>query len=314
MRPMTRREWIGATALGALAASAARGELQKLRTDRLSYRLSIAAYSLRQYLPQDGKPGRMTMEQFFEHATRWGFDAVEPTSYYFPSTDPEYLNGLKAKAHKLGLQISGTAIRNDFCHPDANQREKEIEHVKNWIGIAAHLGAPVIRVFAGNEHAGQGDNAARAMVVEGLKEVCDDAGAHGVFLGIENHGYLTGSAEELIDFVQQVNHPWLGINLDSGNFTADPYGNMAKAAPYTVNVQLKTDLVASNGSGREPGDFQRIFEILYDAEFKGCVALEYEATMDPLDGGVFEFLTAVRNGLERAAQTRPQKLNIHDNE
>jgi sugar phosphate isomerase/epimerase len=312
MNRMTRREWMGAAALGIAFAGSARAELQKLRFDRLNYRLSIAAYSLRQYLPQNGRPGRMTMEELFERAAAWGFDAVEPTSYYFTSEEPAYVNGLKAKAHRLGLQISGTAIRNNYCHPDAASRRGEIAHVKKWIDIAARLGAPVIRVFAGNQHAGQSDDAARALVVEGLKETCDYAGEAGVFLGIENHGYLTENADELIHFIESVNHPWLGINLDSGNFKSDPYGNMTKAAPYAVNVQLKTDLVSAGGAGREPGDFQRIFQILYDAEYKGCVALEYEAAKDPLEGGVLEFLKAVRAGHESASTTRPRKLNIRD--
>jgi sugar phosphate isomerase/epimerase len=293
---LTRRQWLAASAaLGASAvagtASAADGPAPAPAGFR--HKLSIAAYSFRKHLPQGGQMGTMTLLDLFDLAAEWGLPAVEPTSYYFTSEALDYAHSLKTRAHRLGLDISGTAIRNDFCHPVTAERQREIAHVKKWVDIALHLGAPCIRVFAGNEHAGQSEGEAIGLVIESFKEVCDYAGNAGVYLALENHGYLTGTASHLQAFLEAVDHEWFAINLDSGNFTKDPYVNMARIARHAVNVQLKLDLVSADGVGREPADFARIFNILRDAGYRGYVALEYEGKEDP-HTGFPKFLADVR--------------------
>jgi sugar phosphate isomerase/epimerase len=295
---MTRREWIAASA--ALAGTAAMGTgadaLAAGTRQPQKPKLSLAAYSFRQYLPQDGKPGKITLADFFELVAGWGLPAVEPTGYYFTSEDLPYVHSLKAKAHKLGLDLSGTAIRNDFCDPDAERRKSEIEHVKHWIDIALHLGAPHIRVFAGNPHPGVSDAQATAWAIECLKVCAEYAGTQGIFLGIENHGYLTTSGDKLMEVAGSIDNEWLGINLDTGNFDSNPYENIARAAPRAVNVQLKIDVAGAAPKSKEPADFARIFKILADAGYQGYVALEYEGKDDPYTG-VPKFIEDARKGL-----------------
>lgn len=256
-------------------------------------KLSVAAYSYRKHLPEGSKRGSMTLFDLFEMAAEWGLDAVEPTSYYFTSEDNEYLHALKSKAFRLGLDISGTAIRNDFCHPNEKRRSEEVAHVKRWVDHAVELGAPCIRVFGGNKHREVSAERAFKLAVEGLKESCDYAGTRGVYLAIENHGYLTESAEDVLRIVEGVGHEWLGVNLDSGNFKTRPYENMEQLAPHAVNVQLKVDVVQDDGNGRVPGDYARIFGILKRAGYRGYVALEYEGEEDP-KSGFPKFLERVR--------------------
>ncbi len=77
--------------------------------------------------------------------------------------------------------------------------------------------------------------------------------------------------------MKAVNSPWAGINLDSGNFhTADPYGDLAKIAPYAVNVQMKTSLRPKGAKTAEPMDLPRLIGILKDAGYQGWFTLEYE--------------------------------------
>ncbi len=223
----------------------------------------------------------MTLFDLCEMAAEWGIDAVEPTSYYFESEEPAYLNALKVKAFNMGLDISGTAIRNNFCHPDAAQRRREIAHVKTWTDHAVALGAPVIRIFAGNPSKRLSDAEAFELVVSGMKECCDYAGNRGVILAIENHGYLTATADDLLRMLEAVNHDWLGINLDTGNFKAKPYEYMEAAAPYAANVQLKIEVPTRDGSGREETDVPRVCRILREAGYRGYIALEYEGKGDP---------------------------------
>src|SRR4051794_8248367 len=102
-------------------------------------------------------------------------------------------------------------------------------------GCAAHP-----RICRGRR---EGIDAAQAgkLCVSALDECAEYAGAKGIFLGLENHGGIVAEADDLLEIVKAVQSRWLGINLDSGNFhTADPYGDLAKIAPYAVNVQVKT--------------------------------------------------------------------------
>ena len=66
------------------------------------------------------------------------------------------------------------------------------------------------------------------------------AGAHG---WNNVHAGIVAEPDGLLEIVRTVKSPWIGINLDTGNFhTEDPYADLEKIAPYTVNVQLKVEI------------------------------------------------------------------------
>ena len=122
-------------------------------------------------------------------APRWDSKGPSRPRTIFPKqVTPEYLRHLKHLAFRLGLDISGTAVGNDFCHPPGAKREGQIAHVKQWIDWAEILGAPVIRIFSGSPQGGQTVDEAHRLAVEAIEECCDYAGRHGVFLALENHG------------------------------------------------------------------------------------------------------------------------------
>ena len=245
-------------------------------------KLSLAAYSFRDRLPRGEKKGTMSLHDLLDLAAVWRLDALEPTSYYFESEEPAYLHSLKAKAFRLGIDISGTAVGNNFCLPPGEERDGQTAHVKKWVDHAVEFGAPCIRIFAGGKpkpDAG-GREEAFGWAVECMKACCDYAGSRGVFLAIENHGYLTESGEDVLKIVEAVNHEWFGVNLDTGNFHETPYENMALLAPKTITVQVK--VMVRDGDKREEADFKRIVRILRDANYRGYVALEYEENEDPM--------------------------------
>ena len=62
-------------------------------------------------------------------------------------------------------------------------------------------------------------------------------------LALENHGGITATPEQFLKLVKAVDSPNFGVNLDTGNFHGDdPYADLAKIAPYAVNVQVKTEI------------------------------------------------------------------------
>ena len=74
--------------------------------------------------------------------------------------------------------------------------------------------------------------------------------------------------------------PWLGINLDTGNFATDPYAGLELLAPQAVIVQAKT-YYGGGGWDTLELDYPRIAGSLRKAGFHGYVSLEMEGKETP---------------------------------
>ena len=252
--------------------------------------LSLAAYSFRDYFKdtnhrrdKESDPSRrIDLFQFLDYCAAHGCLGAELTSYYFPAdVNTDFLIRLRRHAFLRGVAVSGTAVGNTFTAPKGEARDKEIAHVKKWIDYARVLGAPHIRVFAGDTK-GQPKDEAKKNCIAALEECGDYAGQAGIFLGIENHGGIVAEPADLLDIVRAVKSPWIGINLDTGNFrTDDPYRDLAACAPYAVNVQMKGEIHPRSSKTSQPADLPRLVKILRDANYQGYVALEYESAEDP---------------------------------
>jgi sugar phosphate isomerase/epimerase len=277
----------GAAPLGTLAlagtarpAAAHVDPNERKSPSRAPFRLGVAAYSYRKYL--QGAAKNMTLFDFIRACAEMGTDGVELTEYYFEKpVTPEYVMRLKRTAHLWGQTITGTPIGNTFTHPAGPERDRQIEVYKKWLDVSADLGSPAVRTFAGTAPKGVSESDARRNVVECLNIVCEHAAKRGVFVALENHGGVVATADGLLEIVKAVQSPWLGINLDSGNFhTEDPYGDLARCAPYAVSVQYKVEM-RPKGKPVEPADFPRLLRILREANYRGFVTLEYEAKEEP---------------------------------
>lgn len=273
-----------AAAAGGLASLGTTAPARAIEPIERSYgpmfKFSLAAYSYRELLT--GNPPKLTLFDFLNDCAAMQLEGTEPTSYYFPEGfGAEYLCKLKAHAFKLGLDISGTAIRNDFCLPPGPKRDEEMAHARQWIDHATLLGAPVIRVFSGKQAKGQSLEEAHRLCVEGMEEACAYAGTKGVFLALENHGGLTATAEGLLKLVRDVQSPWFGVNYDSGNFHQDPYAELEQIAPYALNVQIKVVVSDEGKQNKRPSDFKRLAQMLRAVGYRGYIVLEFEEKEDP---------------------------------
>jgi sugar phosphate isomerase/epimerase len=249
-------------------------------------RSSLAAYSFRDTFKHKDPAKRITLFDFIDYCAEQGLEGAELTSYYFPEKfDASYLLALRRHAFVRGISISGSAVGNNFVLPKGPKRDEQIADVKKWVDHCAVFGAPHIRVFAGPADKTLDLAASKKLAIEALEECCDYAGKKGVFLGLENHHGIVTEPEDLLDIVRAVQSPWFGINLDTGNFyTDDPYADLARCAPYAVNVQVKVEIKRRNDKDKSLADIPRIVRILRDANYQGWVALEYEAKEDPWIG------------------------------
>jgi sugar phosphate isomerase/epimerase len=281
----TRRHFLQST-IGGLALTSTAAAIEPIRRPGKSHiRLSIAGYSYRKYLDLKQKPKpSMTYDEFIDNAAAMDLDAVELTAYYFPEITPEYLAHLKGRCTRLGLDISGTAVGNNFATSDPAKLKQELKYVHDWVEYTARLGGKTVRIFAGPPDKGDSEEKARARCIEAIQESCDFAGKHGIYLALENHGGLVTTIDQMLSIVKAVKHDWFGVNFDTGNFhSADPYADLVQLAPYAVVVQIKTEIQRA-GKKKEDADLPRLIGILRDAHFRGYVALEYEADEDPKTG------------------------------
>jgi len=286
MPSLSRRQFLALSSLAALSASAAEPFARK---GQPRLRLSLAAYSFREYFKDATHKQKLAVERkldvagFIDYCAEQGCDGAELTSYYFPKdVTREQLRAIQRHAFLRGVSVSGTSVGNNFARAKGPELDKEIADTKRWIDNAAILGAPHIRVFAGAPPKGTDAAEARRNCIAALEECAAYAGERGIFLGLENHGGIVAEPEQLLEIVKAVKSPWFGINLDTGNFhTSDPYADLAKCAPYAVNVQVKVEMKPAGAKEAVPADLPRLMQILRDANYQGWVVLEYEAAEDP---------------------------------
>jgi L-ribulose-5-phosphate 3-epimerase len=102
----------------------------------------------------------------------------------------------------------------------------------------------------------------------------------GVVMALENHWGLTTRVDGLLRIYQAIRSPWLGLNVDAGNFVGDPYSQFGQLAPNATIVQAKTYYGGGEWYTLDL-DYQRIAQILRKNGFKGYVSLEMEGKEDP---------------------------------
>jgi sugar phosphate isomerase/epimerase len=245
-------------------------------------RLSLNAYSFNDMLMKK----QISKDEVLTFCAKTGFSAVDMTGYYF-STYPvtpsdEEIFGFKRKAHELGIEISGTGVRNEFSYEDDAALNKEIDIVKRWIEVAAKLGAPVLRIFTAKAYtSGEARKKVRDRIVKALNECIPVAASHGIILGIQNHNDFLHTADECFELIKPFNSPWLGLVLDTGTFVApDPYEEIRKATPLAVNWQLKEKLLI-NGK-QTLMDLPKLCKIIRESGYKGNVPIETLGLNEPL--------------------------------
>ncbi len=286
MPPLPRRQFLRIGAFSLFAAPLARAIEPFVRGGTPRLQLGLAAYSFREsFKDQKGKPtnpaGKLDILGFIDYCADHGCPGAELTSYFFPKdVDAAYLLKVRRHAFLRGVAITGTSVGNNFALPAGPERDQQIADVKKWIDYAAIMGAPHIRIFAGAAK-GISDADARAMCISAIEECCAYAGAKGIFLGLENHGGIVAKVEGMLEIIKAVKSPWFGVNLDTGNFhSKDPYADLARIAPYAVNVQVKAEIQREGSKEHELADLPRLVNILRDANYQGWVTLEYEAKED----------------------------------
>jgi sugar phosphate isomerase/epimerase len=241
-------------------------------------RLGCCAYSYREPL----KTGEMTLEQFVDTCAGLDLEGVELTAYYFSSTERDYLNHLKRHCLLRGQHVLGTAVGSNFTQPEEERRREHVRMTRDWIDHSVVLGAACIRVFAGPIPEGVEEERAFRWALECLDECVAYGAERGVTVALENHGGVTSTADQVQRFLDAIDSPWFGLNLDFGNFHEDPYAEFARMAPHAVTTHAK--VTSRFGEERGEVDYARVKEIMDRAGYRGYLSVEYEEKEDPRTG------------------------------
>lgn len=298
---MNRRQWLVTSAAGAAGVLGAavgcfggRTSAAEEQAARRGNPIAVSTYSFWQFRHAELRD----VVKCIDLAAEWGFDGVEILHRQMTSEEPGYLQRLKRRAFVHGMSLIGFSTHQGFLSPDAEQRQKNIDHTIRAIELACAMGIPTMRVNTGTwgtrknfddlmahrgieePKAGYTDEDGFRWVIESYEKILPTAEKCGVLLGLENHWGLGRTAEGVLRIVEALKSPWLQVTADTGNFLEDPYDRLKLLAPKTVLVQAKTYYGGGLWYTLEL-DYQRIAEIFRQAGYRGWVSLEFEGKEDP---------------------------------
>ncbi len=242
---------------------------------------SLNVYSFNRLL----RDGAIDLFDVLDFCAQHDFDAIDPTGYYFPGypavPPDDYINKFKKKAFLLGLDISGTGVRNDFAIPDPDKRAADIELVKAWIEVAAKLGSPNLRIFSGkSEHPDHSRDRVFEWMAQDIRACCQYGEKHGVLIALQNHNEFLKTAADVDQLFERVDSEWMGLNLDIGSYRAgDPYAEIERNIKRAVTWQIKEN-VWVNGV-ETPTNLKRLAGIIRRSGYRGYLPLETLGQGDP---------------------------------
>lgn len=260
----------------------------------MAMKVGIDSYCFHRYFgevyPHQTAPDfQMTVFDFLDYAKQLGVDGVSLESCFFPSYDKPFFADLKAALDEYNFDRVYA-----WGHPDgleAGKNRDEFNSMIKNIEYAKQIGAPVMRIVASSllfrfePHGPQIDT-----LVDWLKEAVKVAEEYDIKLAVENH--IDYTSDECVELLDRVDSPYLGLNLDTGNFLRlldDPVDGAAKLADRVLATHIK-DLKPVKGvnakewyffSATPVGDGlvdnQRLAQILYDAGYQGFLAVETDS-------------------------------------
>lgn len=307
-----RRTWLRsglAVSASLMAAVHARSTMATEAAGRIVPGLNAYSFLERLNARAADRSKGMDLFDVCEFCVKHEIEAVDLTGYFFPnypdSPPDDYISRIKKFTHDRGIVISGTGIKNDFVTADADVRAEGMILIRRWIEVAAKLGAPVLRVFAGptgkvhdwrEASGGLTRDQLEQRMADDLRVCAEHGKRFGVIVAVQNHGDFLSTGPEHISLLKRVDHPWCGALVDTGKyFSDDPYADIEMMVPYAVNWQIKETLGSSLKS--PAADMDRLVKIIVRGGYRGFVPIETLAMgrkdYDP-EAEVVKVLTSLR--------------------
>lgn len=301
----SRRQFLSGISAAAAVTSMGCVSTSSMLTQQRT-KLGISTYSYWHF-----KTEKYPVDRVINHAAELGVEGVDILHRQMENETPAYLQELKRHAFLNGVDLIALSIHQDFVDPDPEYRTKQIDHTIHCLELAHEMGIPCIRLNSGRWNTiksfddlmvargdepilpGHAESEGFDWCIDGIERCLVHAEKLGVALALENHWGLTRTPEGLLRIVNQIDSPWLGVLMDTGNFLEDPYPKLEAIAPQTIFVQAKTYY----GDGEWYTldlDYDRIANILQSVNYTGYVSLEMEGK-DPASEAVPKSIAMLRS-------------------
>ena len=232
-------------------------------------RLAISTWSLHGQL----QSGLALLDLPAQIAQR-GIQSLEICHFHLPSTTPAYLAELKAACQAAEVETYSILIdTGDITAPDPQQRAADLQTIRDWIDVAAELGAGRVRIVAGMQ-APTPEVIQRS--VDNLRELVEYAEQRGVKAITENWHATGLDPQALLSILDQCEGR-LGLCADIGNAEGpDKYATLAQLLPRASSIHFKARYTPADEI--EATDFARCVELIRVADFQGIVTVIYGDT------------------------------------
>ena len=230
-----------------------------------------------------------------------GYRAVEilaDVPHMWPATFSDHqADALRKLLGDLGLSISNINANTMFGHwtdapPEpffepslvsdvAEYRTLRVETLLRTLDLAARLGARTVSITTGKPLGSMSPEACEPVLEENLGRVLERADSLGIDVGIEcEPGLLLEWTDELVAWIQRMNSPRLGANLDLGHAQVIgevPAESIRKLRGRIWNLHIE-DIRGRKHYHRIPGegdmDFPAIAAALREVNYDRCVTVE----------------------------------------
>jgi sugar phosphate isomerase/epimerase len=206
-----------------------------------------------------------------------------------PEFQPSEIAHTRAWLREKGLSVCCIDTSCRFDSASNAERVEQEEIACRYAGLAAQLGAPLIRVFPDKAPPGESREATRGRIATSLRRVAGRLPA-GVSVALETHGDFAACAATA-EIVADAAHPAVGVIWDAANSTAagdSPARDFASIAPWALHVHLRDARPREGATLWQPvlagcGDvpFDAVFDALAARGYDKYVCFEWEKYWHP---------------------------------
>ena len=257
-------------------------------------RIAVASYPFRDFIAgrHDDKAftaSKMPLRDFAPHVlAKFNVRRVEPWSEHFLSLEPAYIDEIRNAATRAGSSFANIAADGDHSlySPDAAERQRAMEFAKTWIGVAARLGSPSVRI---NLRATKNAKPDAQQVSAELKPIAEHAASKNVVVHLENDNPVSENPFFLASVLDIVNSRWLHALPDFGNSLAalppeDAYRGLAQLFARAYAISHVKDTTTTPANQVVQVDVARSFAIAGKYNYKGFFSMEWETAGDVYAG------------------------------
>jgi sugar phosphate isomerase/epimerase len=235
-----------------------------------------------------------TLPRAIELATRSGYDGVElrfleeeDSLWKLPAFRGRELRHTRRLISESGLAIACLDTSCRFDSPDALERKKWLDEGERMAELAAHLGAPAIRVFGDRIQPGANRESTSNWISESLNVLSERIRGSGVEIWLETHGDFASAADVLTILS---NSPEVQIIWDPACAIIErrerPFENGLALRPWIRHAHIK-DVCHKNGSwipvltGDGALPLTEVRTVLETIGYAGFLSFEWEKKWHP---------------------------------